>query len=55
VLCLVARGHSNREVARRLFIAPGTVGRHVEHIYAKLGIHSRAAAALYAATNGLVE
>jgi HD-GYP domain-containing protein (c-di-GMP phosphodiesterase class II) len=55
VLCLVARGHSNREVARRLFIAPGTVGRHVEHIYGKLGIHSRAAAALYAATSGLVE
>jgi HD-GYP domain-containing protein (c-di-GMP phosphodiesterase class II) len=55
VLCLVARGHSNREVARRLSIAPKTVGRHVEHIYGKLGIRSRAAAALYAATNGLVE
>jgi putative nucleotidyltransferase with HDIG domain len=55
VLCLIARGHSNREVAHKLSIAPGTVGRHVEHIYGKLGIRSRAAAALYAATNGLVE
>jgi HD-GYP domain-containing protein (c-di-GMP phosphodiesterase class II)/DNA-binding CsgD family transcriptional regulator len=55
VLCLIARGHSNRVVARRLSIAPKTVGRHVEHIYAKLNIRSRAAAALYAATHGLVE
>jgi HD-GYP domain-containing protein (c-di-GMP phosphodiesterase class II) len=55
VLCLIARGYSNREVGRRLFIAPKTVGRHVEHIYGKLGINSRAAAALYAATTGLVE
>jgi HD-GYP domain-containing protein (c-di-GMP phosphodiesterase class II) len=55
VLCLIARGHSNREVAHRLSIAPKTVGRHVEHIYGKLGIRSRAAAALFAASNGLVE
>jgi putative nucleotidyltransferase with HDIG domain len=55
VLCLIARGHSNREAARRLSIAPKTVGRHVEHIYDKLGINSRAAAALFAASNGLVE
>jgi putative nucleotidyltransferase with HDIG domain len=55
VLCLVARGLSNREVGRRLFIAPKTVGHHVEHIYDKLGIRSRAAAALFAASHGLVE
>lgn len=55
VLCLVARGLSNREVARRLTISPKTVGRHVEHIYGKLGIRSRAAAALFAATHGLVD
>jgi HD-GYP domain-containing protein (c-di-GMP phosphodiesterase class II) len=55
VLCLIARGLSNRDAARRLSIAPSTVGRHVEHIYGKLGIRSRAAAALYAATHGLVE
>jgi HD-GYP domain-containing protein (c-di-GMP phosphodiesterase class II) len=55
VLRLAARGFSNREIGRRLFISPKTVGRHIEHIYGKLGIRSRAAAALYAVTNGLVE
>ena len=55
VLCLIARGASNHEVARRLSIAPKTVGSHVEHIYAKLGIRSRAAAALYAARSGLID
>jgi HD-GYP domain-containing protein (c-di-GMP phosphodiesterase class II)/DNA-binding CsgD family transcriptional regulator len=55
VLCLIARGLTNREVGRRLFVSPKTVGRHVEHIYGKLGIRSRAAAALYASTHGLVD
>jgi HD-GYP domain-containing protein (c-di-GMP phosphodiesterase class II)/DNA-binding CsgD family transcriptional regulator len=55
VLRLIARGHSNREVGRRLFIAPKTVGSHVEHIYGKLGVRSRAAAALFAATSGLID
>lgn len=55
VLCLVARGLSNREVGRRLSTSPKTVGRHVEHIYDKLGIRSRAAAALFAASNGLIQ
>lgn len=35
VLALVARGRTNRQIARELGIAPKTVGRHVEHIYAK--------------------
>jgi HD-GYP domain-containing protein (c-di-GMP phosphodiesterase class II) len=55
VLVLVAQGLSNRDVGRRLFISPKTVGHHVEHIYAKLGIRSRAAAALFASANGLLE
>jgi HD-GYP domain-containing protein (c-di-GMP phosphodiesterase class II)/DNA-binding CsgD family transcriptional regulator len=55
VLRLAARGLSNREIGRRLFIAPKTVGRHIEHIYGKLDIRSRAAAALFAAANGLVD
>ncbi len=54
ILALVARGHSNREIAARLVLAPKTVGNHVEHIYAKLGIGSRAAATLYATQHGLV-
>ncbi|HSL26472.1 MAG TPA: response regulator transcription factor, partial [Acidimicrobiia bacterium] len=48
VLRLVATGHTNRQVAESLFISPKTVGRHVENIYAKIGVSTRAGAALYA-------
>lgn len=54
VLRLVSRGLSNREVGRRLFISPKTVGHHVEHIYGKLDISSRAAAALFAVRHDLL-
>ena len=55
VLRLIARGRSNREVAERLFISPKTVGRHVENVYAKVGVSSRAAAALFAMENKLLD
>jgi HD-GYP domain-containing protein (c-di-GMP phosphodiesterase class II) len=54
VLGLLARGHSNRDIARRLVITPKTAMNHVEHIYAKLGVSSRAAATLYATQHGLI-
>ena len=54
VLGLLARGRSNREIAGRLVLAPKTVSNHVEHIYAKLGVSSRAAATLYATRHGLL-
>ncbi len=54
ILVLVARGHTNRQIAARLVLAPKTVSNHVEHIYAKLGITSRAAATLFATQHGLV-
>jgi len=54
VLGLLARGHSNRDIAHRLVITPKTAMNHVEHIYAKLGISSRAAATLYATQHGLM-
>lgn len=54
ILSLVARGHSNREIAGRLVLAQKTVSNHVEHIYTKLGIRSRAAATLFATRHGLV-
>ncbi len=41
VLVLVARGHANKEIARRLAVSPKTVSNHVEHIYTKLGISRR--------------
>jgi DNA-binding CsgD family transcriptional regulator len=44
VLDFVAAGMTNREVARRLDIAPGTVRAHLEHIYGKLGVGTRTAA-----------
>jgi HD-GYP domain-containing protein (c-di-GMP phosphodiesterase class II) len=55
VLRLVARGLANKEIARRLVIAPKTVGNHVEHIYAKIGASNRAGASLFAMRQGLFE
>jgi HD-GYP domain-containing protein (c-di-GMP phosphodiesterase class II) len=54
VLGHLARGLSNRDIGRNLFISPKTVGRHVEHIYEKLGVSSRAAAAMFAARHHLL-
>jgi putative nucleotidyltransferase with HDIG domain len=54
VLRLVARGLSNRELGRRLFISPKTAGSHIEHIYTKIGVSSRAAATLFAVEHGLL-
>ena len=55
VLRLMARGRSNKEMGQALFISAKTVGHHVQHIYAKIGVSSRAAAALYAVENGLLD
>lgn len=44
VLALVAKGTSNREIARLLFISEATVKTHLTHIYAKLDVNDRAAA-----------
>jgi HD-GYP domain-containing protein (c-di-GMP phosphodiesterase class II) len=55
VLRLIARGRSNREVAEQLVISPKTVGRHVENLYAKIDVSSRAAAALFAMEHGLLD
>ena len=53
VLALVARGHTNRQIAQRLVVSPKTASNHVEHIYRKIGVTSRAAATLYATRHGL--
>ncbi|OMH23170.1 DNA-binding response regulator [Tersicoccus phoenicis] len=44
VLDLVARGHSNTEVAGELYVSETTVKSHLAHIYPKLGVSSRTAA-----------
>ncbi|HET7759821.1 MAG TPA: helix-turn-helix transcriptional regulator [Gaiellaceae bacterium] len=47
VLELVGEGHSNAEIAERLWISPGTVRKHLDNVYAKLGVHTRTAAAAF--------
>jgi DNA-binding NarL/FixJ family response regulator len=54
VLQLVATGKTNREIAAALFISEHTVGRHLQNIFMKLGLASRAAATAYAYEHGLV-
>ncbi|GAA1656214.1 response regulator transcription factor [Fodinicola feengrottensis] len=54
VLTLIARGGTNREVARQLFISEATVKTHLIHLYAKLGVSDRAAAVATAFDRGLL-
>ena len=54
VLRLVARGNSNKEIARQLIVAPKTVDNHVQHIDAKLHVSTRAAATLFAVERHLL-
>jgi DNA-binding CsgD family transcriptional regulator len=44
-LALLVRGMSTPEIAATLFLSPGTVRKHLEHVYSKLGVTTRAAAA----------
>ncbi len=53
VLQLLAEGRTDREIAHALSISPRTVGGHVTHLLAKLGVDTRTAAVAYALRNGL--
>ncbi len=55
VLCELARGGSNKQIARTLEISPKTVQHHVRHIYEKIGVKSRAAATLFAVEQNLLD
>jgi HD-GYP domain-containing protein (c-di-GMP phosphodiesterase class II) len=54
VLRLLARGLSNKEIAKQLVISPKTAGNHIEHIYSKIGASTRAKASLFAMQHGLL-
>jgi HD-GYP domain-containing protein (c-di-GMP phosphodiesterase class II)/DNA-binding CsgD family transcriptional regulator len=54
VLRLLARGRSTKAIASELYISLRTANHHVEHIYAKVGVASRAGAALFAMENDLL-
>jgi HD-GYP domain-containing protein (c-di-GMP phosphodiesterase class II)/DNA-binding CsgD family transcriptional regulator len=54
VLGLLARGLTNKEIASALDISVKTAGHHIEHIFEKAGVTTRAAAALFALQNDLV-
>lgn len=54
ILMLIARGNSNKHIARELDIAETTVKIHVQHILRKLGLTNRVHAAVYATEHGLV-
>jgi DNA-binding CsgD family transcriptional regulator len=53
VLSLLVRGSSNKAIARQLCISAKTVGNHIERIYMKIGVSSRAEASLFAMQQGL--
>lgn len=54
ILRLVREGKTNAEIAGELWVSPGTVKKHLEHVYDKLGVASRAAAATAAQAGSAV-
>ena len=55
MLRLIARGRSNREIARHLVITEKTVKTHVSNVLGKLRLADRTQAALFAVREGLAE
>lgn len=54
IVCLIARGCSNREIGTQLVLSEKTIKNYISHIFAKLGIVARTQAAAYAFRTGMV-
>jgi HD-GYP domain-containing protein (c-di-GMP phosphodiesterase class II) len=55
VLRMLARGRSNKEIARELHVSEGTVHTHVINMYGKIEVNTRAGAALFALEHDLIQ
>jgi DNA-binding NarL/FixJ family response regulator len=53
-LRLISRGHSIKQMAQQLTISPKTVDTHIQHIYEKIGVSTRAGATLFAVEHHLL-
>jgi HD-GYP domain-containing protein (c-di-GMP phosphodiesterase class II) len=54
VLALAAQGHTVKAIGERLYISTKTADHHLQHVYTKIGVSSRGAAALWAMQHGIV-
>ena len=54
VLGLLSQGHSNKQIARALYVTDATVKTHLQHIYVKLGVQNRFGALTRAGELGLL-
>ena len=55
MLSLIGQGHTNPEIARRLFVGEGTVKTHINHVFTKLNLRDRAAAIIFAYEHDLID
>ncbi len=55
VLQALARGGSNKDIARELALSPKTVDNHIQSIYSKVGVKTRGGATLFALERGLLQ
>jgi DNA-binding NarL/FixJ family response regulator len=55
VLRLLARGLATKQIAAQLVISPKTADSHIQHIYTKIGVSTRAAATVFAMRHDLVD
>lgn len=55
VLRLIARGYTNKQMARQLILSPKTIGHHIERLYNKISVSTRAGATLFTVQNNLLD